>query len=137
MFSWETQWSGTVPCVPTVPLLFLRCLQLSASIYINCRPDPTSTNLKIAMLCASTFNVIESFDEILDQLRGAHGKPLTDTSSFFITAALLTVATELAGVREQVEGFFDGAALVEFTDLDDSEDFDNESVLPISTRRDL
>ena len=89
------------------------------------------------MLSESTLTLMDSFDEILDQLRVTHGTPPADATSWFITAALLTVATELAGVREQVESFFDGAAFVEFTDLDDSEDFDNESVLPISTRRDV
>jgi hypothetical protein len=63
----------------------------------------------------------------------AHGKPLTDTSSFFITAALLTIAAELAGVREQLGWFVEGAGFVEFSDVDDAEEFDDESVLPIST----
>ena len=89
------------------------------------------------MQSESTLNLMDSFDEILDHLRGAHGGPLTDTNSFFITAALLTLATELAGVREQVEAFVDGAAFVEFTDVDDCEEFDDDSVLPISTRRDV
>ena len=78
-------------------------------------------------------NVMDSFDGILDHLRSAPGATLTDTNTFYITAALLTAATELASVRELVEGFVDGAAFVEFTDMDDSEEFDDESVLPIST----
>jgi hypothetical protein len=62
--------------------------------------DLNSTNLKITMQSESVPHAMDNFDEILDQLRETHGKPLTDTSSFFITAALLTLATELAGVRE-------------------------------------
>lgn len=78
------------------------------------------------MLSESTLNLMDSFDEILDHLRGAHSGPLTDTKSFFITAALLMLAKELAGVRELVEGFVDGAAFVEFIEEDGSEDFDDE-----------
>ena len=69
-------------------------------------------------------NTMESFDDILDHLRDAHGKPLTDTSTFFVTAALLTIAAELAGVREQLGWLGEDAAIIQFNDLPDAEDFD-------------
>ena len=53
-----------------------------------------------------------------------HGTPLTDTSSFFITAALLALATELARVREQLRCFAEDVEILKFIDEDDSEDFD-------------
>jgi hypothetical protein len=65
---------------------------------------------------------MDSFDEIFDHLRGAHDTPLTDTIPFFITAALLTLATELAGVREQLGWFAEDVEILQFIDEDDSEE---------------
>jgi hypothetical protein len=69
-------------------------------------------------------NVIDNFDGILDHLCSAPGATLTDTNTFYVTAALLTVATELASVREQLGCFAEDAAIIQFNDLPDAEDFD-------------